>query len=998
MKKSLSLSFLLSFLFMSMAFGQTTTRPSGVQPSGNGSSATPYQIATIENLVWLADNSSTWSVNTYFIQTSDINLDGCEQWDNGKGWKPIGNYTDAFRGRYDGGGHTISNLNIERQTTSDGGHGVGLFGVVGATQQSPRAVGQLTTLDQTIYVKNLIMENCTVKGLHASGVVVGRVFGLLGTSVENCKVLQSYVEGTRTVGAVVGASNSEYIGRANVADRPMMRQCVAKNCTIQGVRGTVQSAAQNETNPNQKFGAVVGCTQRGRVENSYALDCQVIINDSINLNNETYATGIERIGGISGCLSEGAAVVNSYNTTTFDFSNCSSCSSFIGPLVGFDDPEFGNYDGADILSNSYYNVDYYNANTGLFTNNNGGARTEAQLKNRDFYAQAWLFVEPNDEGIWAINSAANDGFPYLFWEDLDATQTLDLIWIGTANNDINNSSNWKNGSPPNLNNGQARFTIAPGAKMGLNISDGNVKRVFVEKNAELIIRPGAVLEVEEQIDVLGKIVIESDALNNYGQLKFNIYESSDSDSLNGMVDFEMKLSGNGWHNISSPFTETVADSFGPGRISTDFHPNARNFFGWNASATGSNAYNYTEVLKGEDTLLGGHGYIAYFGTNGIMDSLDEEYTIRFSGYPISEVNPSLFFSTKSATSSPIEFVGDGAGADDGWNLIANPFTCVLDFYALGLGSNGTNNSFYIWDPTANKYKFWSGASGDESSEPNVAPFQSFWMQTNNNLPSNATLPLLMNAHGILVAPDAPPFLRPKKAYDRVVLHIEETQNPANNDYAVVAFIPETNDGFDGQWDAHKMRNGAEHPNIFTRDSTGYVLAVNAIDFDADYTGIKTLPLSVDGYQDGRSYTISLDKWHLLNPYHVYLEDLKTETLHDLVNDNFSFVYDENLDDRFVIHFQSITVSNQTFEDALNSKNNAFKMWIYEGVGYFEPTFDGPANIEVMDLNGKVLQAEKAQFRNGTQHTFQMPNAAAGVYTLRVQGGGLNKTIKFFYTQ
>ena len=95
MKKLTSLFALLLILGCG-AMAQTATAPS----VGDGTSGTPYQIATLENLYWLSQNSTEWS--KYYIQTANINASASSGWDGGQGWTPIGKSWDTFKGTFDG--------------------------------------------------------------------------------------------------------------------------------------------------------------------------------------------------------------------------------------------------------------------------------------------------------------------------------------------------------------------------------------------------------------------------------------------------------------------------------------------------------------------------------------------------------------------------------------------------------------------------------------------------------------------------------------------------------------------------------------------------------------------------------------------------------------------------------------------------------------------------------------------------------------------------------
>ena len=97
-------------LFFPIALiAQTATAPS----SGDGSSGDPYQIATLNNLYWITQNSGEW--DAYYIQTANIDASSSSSWDSNAGFTPIGNSGTRFTGSYNGDGHTISNLFINLQ-------------------------------------------------------------------------------------------------------------------------------------------------------------------------------------------------------------------------------------------------------------------------------------------------------------------------------------------------------------------------------------------------------------------------------------------------------------------------------------------------------------------------------------------------------------------------------------------------------------------------------------------------------------------------------------------------------------------------------------------------------------------------------------------------------------------------------------------------------------------------------------------------------------------
>ena len=107
---------------------------------------------------------------------------------NGSNWTPLGNYSNGcpYTGTFDGGGHTVFGLVINRP---DAGY-QGFFGGIGSSVPAT--------------VKNLTVEG-TVTGKDNTGGIVGITGGSSSnpSHVENC-VSRVKVKGEENVGGVVG--------------------------------------------------------------------------------------------------------------------------------------------------------------------------------------------------------------------------------------------------------------------------------------------------------------------------------------------------------------------------------------------------------------------------------------------------------------------------------------------------------------------------------------------------------------------------------------------------------------------------------------------------------------------------------------------------------------------------------------------------------------------------------------------------------------------------
>ena len=223
-------------------------------------------------------------------------------WTTSTGWQPIGSNTNRFSSIFEGNGHTISNLYINRVAEAR----LGLFSVVN-TDGEVNNVGLLN-----VSVEGSESSIGSVVGLnygritnsYATGAVTGTgddVGGLVGSNVGD--ITNSY-----TMGAVTGAGND--VGGLVGPNGGTITNSYATGAVtgISGVGGLVSSNVGNITNSyatgvvagNIGVGGLVG-PNYGRITNSYATGV---------------VTGGSLVGGLVGA-NFGGSVTNSYwNTQT----------------------------------------------------------------------------------------------------------------------------------------------------------------------------------------------------------------------------------------------------------------------------------------------------------------------------------------------------------------------------------------------------------------------------------------------------------------------------------------------------------------------------------------------------------------------------------------------------------------------------------------------------------------------------------------------------------
>ncbi len=197
LRKSIILVVVLSFC-SSLLFAKTATAPT----VGDGSSESPYEIGTFNNLYWIAVDAGRWSL--YYIQTADIDASETSSWDDGdgedpEGWSPIGDVTTKFTGLYDGAGYKIDGIYIDRSSVDF----VGLFG-------------------QTNFatIEDLGVTNVDIVGRRYTGGLIG--YGP-GSTIYNC-YSSGNVNGSNYAGGLIGRG-------------PLVVSSCYSNCNVEGVSG-----------------------------------------------------------------------------------------------------------------------------------------------------------------------------------------------------------------------------------------------------------------------------------------------------------------------------------------------------------------------------------------------------------------------------------------------------------------------------------------------------------------------------------------------------------------------------------------------------------------------------------------------------------------------------------------------------------------------------------------------------------------------------------------
>ncbi len=358
MKKLFSLALLFTVLAVA-AFGITVSAADSTEAvfSGKGTIDEPYQIFTeTEFINFGVGNMPEGGISAYWSLEADIEL-------TADTWAPIGAYT-PFSGVFDGKGHTISSTKLFQSTAMSG-----IFG---------QNAGTIKNLNVDVDIKDVATNTGTLCATNT-----GRI--------ENCFATGSITTNeNKNIGGLVGYNNG----------------------------GTIYNSGANViiTAPNSTVGGVVGNSTNGKILYCY----------NSNDDDESVIEG-NTVGGLVGY------VYNNNSNITSVVSNCYSLSkiaggSNTGGLIGYC-CAYSAYDSV--------NIEYCYAK-GVITKGSGTGGLIGNLNTTDritvrycyyntinsgnkygfgmsllSFTKKDSFYDWNFDTVWAMDSAVNNGYPYL---------------------------------------------------------------------------------------------------------------------------------------------------------------------------------------------------------------------------------------------------------------------------------------------------------------------------------------------------------------------------------------------------------------------------------------------------------------------------------------------------------------------------------------------------------------------------------------------------------
>jgi hypothetical protein len=316
-------------------------------------------VTEITTQAELADiNASAATLEGNYILLNDIALDDTKEGFDANGWKPMGDSSDSFTGIFNGSGHKITGLWIDRSS----GYYIGFFGFAVGAQ-----------------IKGFGVEMASDKNISGYS-YVGAIAGYLNT---NSQVTNSYtkgnINGTMVVGGIAGSLNNN-----------------------SGISNSYSAASVTGSSTN--IGGIAGSASRSKISNSYAVG---------NVNSP-----YDNVGGIVGLVQNSTEIINNAAINNL-ITGTPDANRIVGDITTADNTVKNNFAlGSMTVNSAIYNgaTNERNGTSKTMPELKTQSTYSSQVNGDGLGGLGWKFG--NDaSNPWKIDANKNGGLPYLYWEN-----------------------------------------------------------------------------------------------------------------------------------------------------------------------------------------------------------------------------------------------------------------------------------------------------------------------------------------------------------------------------------------------------------------------------------------------------------------------------------------------------------------------------------------------------------------------------------------------------
>ncbi|MEZ5197046.1 MAG: T9SS type A sorting domain-containing protein [Bacteroidales bacterium] len=319
--------------------------------------------------------------------------------------------------------------------------------------------------------------------------------------------------------------------------------------------------------------------------------------------------------------------------------------------------------------------------------------------------------------------------------------------------------------------------------------------------------------------------------------------------------------------------------------------------------------------------------------------------------------PGPYFNSGTITNSSL------TRSNLGWNMVGNPYPSPIDWDAVsGWTKTNVADALYVEDNGA--WASYVGGVGTGNGSNLVAPGQGFFVECTNAAGGTLGFTNAVRTHNRV------PYFKSDVA-DIVRVKVEGN---SYSDDMVIRFLDDATEGFDYDFDAHKMfAYNVEMPQIYSM-ANGY-MSINTL------PATKMVPTGFRSSIPGQ-FTISAVETSDFSD--VILEDLVTGEQTNLLTNSYTFTssVDDN-EDRFIIHFTPLAVPE-------NSASDLISIYSYHNNVYVSVPENTNGNIVVYNVSGQVVANANI---TGTLNVITLDESA--FYIVKVQGDNSVTSEKVF---
>jgi hypothetical protein len=241
-----------------------------------------------------------------------------------------------------------------------------------------------------------------------------------------------------------------------------------------------------------------------------------------------------------------------------------------------------------------------------------------------------------------------------------------------------------------------------------------------------------------------------------------------------------------------------------------------------------------------------NGWVYYTSTSDVVPRGNGVFNYDYGYTKIFSVPTTL----QNIFDYTINFTNNFGPADDGWNLVGNPYAGTIDWDNPNWTKTSLANAIYSWSDCSGAYGSYINGIGTGGMDGIIASGEAFWVQATAG---GAAL----TAPKSVIVDDSEPMFKATNNQNKNILRLE-----LNGDDIVIALRGGT-EYYDTDMDAIKMSEGY----IKTMDVDGIEYSINSLP-----SSDVTIPLHTKG-----NGVMVLTKEAFNNGWKIYLEDTYSGT-------------------------------------------------------------------------------------------------------------------------